>query len=240
MTANREAEMKETDTPTPFPVMTSPQGRAHPTTIPWSVADLAYSVYSKKYGHRQSLKKLAVRGGFWSGEMDELLPDWRERCSEITALRAELSAKSAELTKAQAALAEQEGYVRVPKEPTEDELRAISLALREMHGSRYAYDTDAARYVRDAMIAARSTTDEANPPVTENGGGGWREKIIEKCAKFICTTCRDAPEYTLRLSKYGAWGHLCGEAFLPCAASEMRNSFLPKQHDHRKLRERSD
>lgn len=63
----------------------------HPLRIPWSVAELAYSVYSGRYGTGQSLERLAERGGFHASEMDEYVPDWRDRASELTALRAKLA-----------------------------------------------------------------------------------------------------------------------------------------------------
>lgn len=65
--------------------------KPHPTSIPWSIADLAYSVYSARYGHGQSLEGLAQRGGFGAREMDEFVPDWRERSSEVTELRNRLA-----------------------------------------------------------------------------------------------------------------------------------------------------
>lgn len=65
--------------------------RPHPIEIPWSVAELAYSEYSRRYGRGQTLQGLADRGGFDAAEMDEFCPDWRERSSEITALRKEIS-----------------------------------------------------------------------------------------------------------------------------------------------------
>jgi hypothetical protein len=66
-----------------FPIMTGRNGLPHPTKIPWYVADLAYSVYRSRYGDSQSLEKLAERGGFGAGEMDEFLPEWRSFCSVI-------------------------------------------------------------------------------------------------------------------------------------------------------------
>lgn len=41
--------------------------------VPWSVAALAYEVYSRKYGKQQSLERLAQRGGFSWGELVWLL-----------------------------------------------------------------------------------------------------------------------------------------------------------------------
>lgn len=73
-----------------FPILKSyTKQKPHPTSIPWEVADLAYSVYSNKYGRDQSIERMAERGGFGAEEMDELLPDWRERCDVATKLREE-------------------------------------------------------------------------------------------------------------------------------------------------------
>lgn len=69
-----------------------PLPRPYPTQIPWSVAELAYSVYRNRYGDSQSLERLAQRGGFGPFEMDDFLPDWRER-SEIATLRGEQAAR---------------------------------------------------------------------------------------------------------------------------------------------------
>ncbi len=51
----------------------------HPMTVSWSVAGLAYSVYSARHGDEQSLERMAERGGFHAAEMDMFLPDWRDR-----------------------------------------------------------------------------------------------------------------------------------------------------------------
>lgn len=67
-----------------FPIQSSYRKnvKPHPTSIPWFIADLAYSVYSASYGREQSLERLAERGGFGPEEMDEFVPNWRELCSE--------------------------------------------------------------------------------------------------------------------------------------------------------------
>jgi len=46
--------------------------------IPWPVAELAYDVYSSRFGTSQTLERLAERGGFGACEMDALLPGWRD------------------------------------------------------------------------------------------------------------------------------------------------------------------
>lgn len=58
--------------------------------IPWSVAERAYEVYSKRYGTGQSLERLAQRGGFGACELDDMIPGWREEVEEIFILRKEV------------------------------------------------------------------------------------------------------------------------------------------------------
>ena len=77
-----------------FPIQLERNAAPHPLTIPWSIAELAYSVYASKYGNSQSLERLAERGGFAPSEMDEFLPDWRLR-EEVEQLRKELAARDA-------------------------------------------------------------------------------------------------------------------------------------------------
>lgn len=71
-----------------FPIQSERGAKPHPLRIPWYVAELAYSVYSARYGRSQSLDELASRGGFGPGEMDMFLPDWRERCDHTAKLEA--------------------------------------------------------------------------------------------------------------------------------------------------------
>lgn len=73
-----------------FPIQSERGAKPHPTSIPWWLADQAYSVYSARYGKAQSLERLAERGGFGPSEMDEFVPDWREQCSAYEALKKEL------------------------------------------------------------------------------------------------------------------------------------------------------
>jgi hypothetical protein len=70
-----------------FPIQSQRDALPHPIMIPWSIAELAYSVYSVKYGRDQSLERLAERGGFGPSEMDTFLPGWRHMCSEIEQLK---------------------------------------------------------------------------------------------------------------------------------------------------------
>ena len=47
--------------------------REQPCTIPWWLAEIAYEHYSKLYGSRQTLERLAERGGFGRKELVSLL-----------------------------------------------------------------------------------------------------------------------------------------------------------------------
>jgi hypothetical protein len=60
--------------------------------IPWSMHLEAYDVYRKEYGRQEALidYRAGCRGGFGTSELDAWIPGWRERASEITALKAEL------------------------------------------------------------------------------------------------------------------------------------------------------
>ncbi len=66
-----------------FPIQCQDGAAPHPLSIPWGLAELAYSVYAARYGRQQSLEQLAKRGGFGPLEMDDYLPDWRERCRAV-------------------------------------------------------------------------------------------------------------------------------------------------------------
>lgn len=72
-----------------FPIQSQRGAKPHPLSIPWHVAELAYSVYSALYGRGQSLERLAQRGGFGPCEMDNFLPDWRERCDAFKEMKEE-------------------------------------------------------------------------------------------------------------------------------------------------------
>jgi hypothetical protein len=61
----------------------APVQRYHDKTIPWRVHGLAWEAYAKKYGRAQSAERLAERGGFGIGEMDEFLPGWRDMAHAI-------------------------------------------------------------------------------------------------------------------------------------------------------------
>lgn len=58
--------------------------------IPWSLHREAWDAYAKKYGKNQTAERLADRGGFGTEELDDFIPGWRDRVSEITALREEV------------------------------------------------------------------------------------------------------------------------------------------------------
>lgn len=67
--------------------------------IPWAMHLRAYSVYAKRYGKQQALIEGGCRGGFYTDELDDFIPGWREellalerRDAELKELRAEVAA----------------------------------------------------------------------------------------------------------------------------------------------------
>ena len=44
--------------------------------IPWSVAEKVYEGYVIRYGTKQTLERIAERGGFGKNELDMFLPCW--------------------------------------------------------------------------------------------------------------------------------------------------------------------
>ena len=69
-----------------FPIQPT-RGVAAPLSCSWEVAEKAYSHYAALYGMDQSLERLAQRGGFGSGEMGKLYPDWQTEESVTFRLR---------------------------------------------------------------------------------------------------------------------------------------------------------
>jgi hypothetical protein len=60
-------------------------------SIPRGLAEEAYRDYAKRYGTQQSLEELAKRGGFGPDELDQHLPGWREKASEVSRLQARVA-----------------------------------------------------------------------------------------------------------------------------------------------------
>ncbi len=57
-----------------FPVLRpGPLARLSPRTIPWRMAEVVYAEYSRQYGTRQSLERIAERGGFGDEEILDFL-----------------------------------------------------------------------------------------------------------------------------------------------------------------------
>lgn len=68
--------------------------------IPWSLHLDAYDAYCKKYGPQPALIDLEgrnCRGGFGIRELDDFVPGWRDKVSEIGKLRAEVERLRASL-----------------------------------------------------------------------------------------------------------------------------------------------
>lgn len=73
-----------------FPLQTSRTAPPGPLSIPWEVAEKAFSAYAARYGRGQSLERLAQRAGFSWDEMDVFLPGWRAEVDELARLLAAL------------------------------------------------------------------------------------------------------------------------------------------------------
>lgn len=81
--------------------------------IPWSLHLEAYDAYCRKWGAQPALIDLegrGCRGGFGTRELDDFIPGWRDRVSEIGKLRAEIVRLTADLAASQVA----QPAVRVP------------------------------------------------------------------------------------------------------------------------------
>jgi len=67
-----------------FPIQAQRGAAPHPLSIPWEIAELAYSVYLGDHYGSGTLERMAERGGFGPGEMDMFLPGWRDMVSGFT------------------------------------------------------------------------------------------------------------------------------------------------------------
>lgn len=112
------------------PVQGWPQG------IPWSLHLEAYAAYCKKWGPQPALIDLEernCRGGFGTEELDEFVPGWRDKVSELTRLRTENAALHATLKQAQAALGAMLTHMGMDEDewnkPTFDQARTAIQAI---------------------------------------------------------------------------------------------------------------
>jgi hypothetical protein len=91
-----------------FPLQRLPRGGNGPGSVPWVVAERAWSTYASQYGTGQSVERMAERGGFCWGEMDELFPGWRKATDEWEKLRRENATLTAEVARLAGLLAERD------------------------------------------------------------------------------------------------------------------------------------
>jgi hypothetical protein len=128
-----------------FPVML-PRGSRR--MIPWAIGVEAWQEYAKKHGTSQSVERIAERGGFGEGEMDEFVPTWRERTDTIRTLESRLAAAEAERD---AAISRADETWRMFTDEVSAALAACKSLiaerdkLREMHAEHCAYVNCATR-----------------------------------------------------------------------------------------------
>lgn len=101
------------NTPLPERKMAPVQG--WPQGIPWSLHLEAYSAYCKKWSPQPALIEGWCRGGFGTKELDEFIPGWRERASEIAQLRSELDHAAAVSAAKDAEIAGLREYIEAAK-----------------------------------------------------------------------------------------------------------------------------
>lgn len=122
-----------------FPIQTDPKyGRPHPPSVPWEVAEKAYSVYSGRHGKAQTLDQLAARGGFSPGEMDIFLPSWRADSDALTLAKTENQKLRETLERAIGAI------------PVENRTTKRFVDVDEAAGS--TYELDLKPWLRDALV----------------------------------------------------------------------------------------
>jgi hypothetical protein len=59
--------------------------------IPWSLHLEAYDAYCKRWSPQKALIEGGCRGGFHVDELDQFIPGWRDRVSEIGRLKARVA-----------------------------------------------------------------------------------------------------------------------------------------------------
>jgi len=126
--------------------------------IPWSLHLEAYDAYCKKYGKQPALIDLEgrnCRGGFGVGELDDFIPGWRDRVSEIGKLRAEV----ARLSKLVAPV-DQQAHGAMPDDVLRDMESVLGDAMSLYPGSRETPDYA----VNVAHWFAYGTSGYASPP----------------------------------------------------------------------------
>jgi hypothetical protein len=75
--------------------------------IPWSLHLEAYSAYENRWSSQAALidlEKRGCRGGFGTKELDEFIPGWRERASEIATLNTRIESMAGDIARLREAL----------------------------------------------------------------------------------------------------------------------------------------
>jgi hypothetical protein len=164
--------------------------QGYPRGIPWSLHLDAYDAYCKKWGPQPALIDLEernCRGGFSAGDLDEFIPGWRDKVSEIGSLKAEVAALRVALAAApQPAIAPAAPVAEAPNRAfalmlltaasKSGDAHAIQLAAQlggfpACTGCNYAVQFCRCKPLRE-QVAAQAAAGSAEPskPATQEAG----------------------------------------------------------------------
>lgn len=131
--------------------------------IPWSLHLRAYDAYCKKYSRQQALIEGGCRGGFSTGELDMLVPGWRDEVSELGRVKTALDASHQEV----------------------DALRAELVLLDEVCA---IYALDETRYLRDEGEPFGSVPTDAGLKAREAGRRYAKREAAELAKRHSAAT----------------------------------------------------
>lgn len=128
--------------------------------VPWSLHLEAYDAYCKKYGAQPALIDLegrGCRGGFGTRELDEFIPGWRDKVSEIATLKAERDRYFAERNACAAWRIEEMDRRDELLKALEETVSALWLQLEPKHGPQAASEYPEIKAARELINRINAT-----------------------------------------------------------------------------------
>lgn len=89
--------------------------QGYPGGIPWPIHLEAYEAYCRKWSAQPALINLpdrGCRGGFSVGELDDLVPGWRDRVTELGQLRSQVISLTETIRKIECGLRQVSGDIQ--------------------------------------------------------------------------------------------------------------------------------